>query len=188
MYVADESAILLAVAGDVSLLSYGTLQGVKKMKCPYCFVAISAEEMEANALEQDDRGHWFSYYRKCPECDKLIVMLFCYESANYVGHDYQFGRITEEIMALPRGSSRPPCPPGVPANLRDDYTESALVLPDSPKASAALSRRCLQSLLRDRCKVKPAKSLDSEIQELLDRNELPTYIAKSLDAIRNVGN
>jgi hypothetical protein len=61
------------------------------------------------------------------------------------------------------------------------------VLPDSAKASAALSRRCLQHMLREVAKVKPS-DLSKEIQELLDRGTLPTQIADALDAVRNIGN
>jgi len=61
------------------------------------------------------------------------------------------------------------------------------VLPDSAQASAALSRRCLQHLLRDFEKVKRGNLAD-EIQEVLARGKLPQHIADSIDAIRNIGN
>jgi len=58
---------------------------------------------------------------------------------------------------------------------------------DSPEASAALSRRCLQSVLRDTAKVKPG-NLASEIQEVLDKKEFPSYLSEQIDAIRHIGN
>ena len=58
---------------------------------------------------------------------------------------------------------------------------------DSPKASAALSRSCLQNLLRDHAHVKPG-NLDREIQQLLDSSKLPSHLADAIDAIRVVGN
>ena len=58
---------------------------------------------------------------------------------------------------------------------------------DSPKASAALSRRCLQNLLRDHAHVKPG-NLDNEIQQLLDYSKLPSHLAEAIYAIRVVGN
>jgi|SRR5690242_16813913 hypothetical protein len=61
------------------------------------------------------------------------------------------------------------------------------VLADSPKASAALSRRCLQTLLREEAKTK-AKDLVEQIQEVLDSGKLPSYLAENIDAIRNIGN
>lgn len=74
----------------------------------------------------------------------------------------------------------------IPKDFADDYEEACLVISDSPKASAALSRRCLQALLRDQGFV--AKSLAQEIQDAIDSNKLPSHISDSLDAIRNIGN
>lgn len=62
-----------------------------------------------------------------------------------------------------------------------------LVLSDSPKASAALGRRCLQNLLRDVAKVKVG-NLANEIQQVLDEGKLPSDLQESIDAIRNIGN
>jgi hypothetical protein len=75
----------------------------------------------------------------------------------------------------------------VPEQHAADYREACLVVVDSPKASAALSRRCLQHLLREQAKVKPAE-LANEIQEVLDSKTLPSYLANALDAVRNIGN
>jgi hypothetical protein len=69
----------------------------------------------------------------------------------------------------------------------DDYREACLVLSDSPKASAALSRRCLQNLLREVARVKPSNLAD-EIQQVIDSGKLPSSLVDSIDAIRNVGN
>ncbi len=55
----------------------------------------------------------------------------------------------------------------------------------SSKASAALSRRCLQAVLREKGNTK-AKDLDKQIEEVLPT--LPSYIAENLDAVRNIGN
>jgi hypothetical protein len=58
---------------------------------------------------------------------------------------------------------------------------------DSPKAAAALGRRCLQSLLREVAKVKPGNLAD-EIQQVIDSNTLPSDLSGSIDAVRNLGN
>ena len=78
-------------------------------------------------------------------------------------------------------------PPEVPKAYAEDYKESCLVLSDSSKASSALSRRCLQHLLRDEAKVKH-QDLYKEIQEVIDAGKVPSHIAEGLDAIRNIGN
>jgi hypothetical protein len=63
----------------------------------------------------------------------------------------------------------------------------AVCITDSAKASAALSRRCLQHILREVEKVKYS-DLNSEIQEVLNRGKLPSHISESIDAVRNIGN
>jgi hypothetical protein len=85
------------------------------------------------------------------------------------------------------GTSRNPVPSVVPKPLQEDYNEACLVLADSPKASAALSRRCLQTILRDHARVKP-QNLNKEIDEVVASNTLPTHLSNDLHAIRAVGN
>ena len=95
--------------------------------------------------------------------------------------------LTKRELIRPKGSSRPPVPKETPKDLANDYTEACLVLPDSPKASSALSRRALQHLLRLSAGVKKG-DLANEIQQVLDSNQLPSYLGESIDAIRNIGN
>ena len=72
-------------------------------------------------------------------------------------------------------------------DVGDDYKEACEVLPISAKASAALSRRCLQHLLRVKAGVKPG-DLSNEIQQVLDSKALPSHLAEAIDAVRNIGN
>jgi len=51
-------------------------------------------------------------------------------------------------QVYPIGANRGPVPSEVPPEIPPDYVEACNVLPISPKASAALSRRCLQNMLR----------------------------------------
>jgi hypothetical protein len=62
--------------------------------------------------------------------------------------------------------------------------EAGAVMTISEKASAALSRRCLQNLLTDRGYRKSdlSKQIDAALKDL------PSGIAFNLDAIRNIGN
>ncbi len=63
-----------------------------------------------------------------------------------------------------------------------------MVIADSPKASAALSRRCLQHILREKARVQHPDSLAVAIKEIVNGNSLPTDLAECLDAVRNIGN
>ncbi len=62
-----------------------------------------------------------------------------------------------------------------------------MVLADSPKASAALSRRCLQAILREKLGA-TKKDLYDQIEEVIGRGKLPGHIDEGLHAVRNIGN
>jgi len=86
----------------------------------------------------------------------------------------------------PLAPERAPAPPEVPLHLAEDFNEAGAVLEASPKASAALSRRCLQALLRDRNFAQ--RDLAPAIDALLASKQLPSWLADNVDSIRNVGN
>jgi uncharacterized protein DUF4145 len=82
-------------------------------------------------------------------------------------------------------------PPTVSSEVPDpyarDFVEAALVLVQSPKASAALSRRIVQHLLREKGGFGPS-SLNDEIDSAIEDGGLPSGLASDLDALRTVGN
>src|SRR5271170_5366340 len=140
------------------------------MKCPHCLTDFHDNET-LNYLETDDEGHWHAAVCRCSACQKIIVRLFSTHG--------NAGR-AEDIISYfvrPKIAGRPPVPAEVPNTYAEDYKEACLVVADSPKASAALSRRCLQHLLRGEAKVKP-QDLFGEIEELLSRGTLPSHIAE----------
>ena len=61
------------------------------------------------------------------------------------------------------------------------------MLPLSPKASAALSRRILQNVLREKFGIERS-SLAQEIDNFIQLNGVPSYLTDAIDAIRNIGN
>ena len=65
-----------------------------------------------------------------------------------------------------------------------------MVLADSNKASAALSRRCLQAILRNQGYTQ--KDLAQQIDALLGEQDpakaIPTALRETVDVIRNFGN
>ena len=156
------------------------------MKCPHCAVTCHSDPKQA-FVGTDKDGAWAACHEVCPSCKRLIVTLVCGLLKRGPEGNFVQTPIKTAVLVYPKGSTRPPCPPQVPTDLSEDYKESCIVLIDSPKASASLSRRCLQHLLRDYAKVRKT-DLYNEIQELLDRNVLPTHLATSIDCIRNIGN
>jgi Domain of unknown function (DUF4145) len=76
-------------------------------------------------------------------------------------------------------------PDYIPEVILTDYSEACLIQTKSPRASATLSRRCLQGILRDYWKVKP-DTLFNEIEEIKDKVE--SSIWNAIDAVRKIGN
>lgn len=152
-------------------------------KCPHCMVMNKFEPIEV-----ENNNQWRVYplggilsklnlkdsfkgevielrVSRCANCGKNVISL-------------------NGKLIYPLGSSRTPCPSEVPINISQDYTEACLVEPFSKKASAALSRRCLQNMLHDKGIVK--RDLSQEIDEAM--KTLPSNLAESIDAIRHIGN
>lgn len=168
------------------------------MKCPHCLVNFF-DVRNLVILGEDSDGFWAIEKYACPNppCKKSILYLIkadIQQRRTPVGTKYEIikGINGEELvfsrkLIRPRAASRPPVPSQVPRNIAEDYEEACLVLPDSSKVSAALSRRCLQNLLRSAASVKHG-DLANEIQEVLNSKSLPSHLAEGIDAIRNIGN
>jgi hypothetical protein len=161
------------------------VQCARELTCPHCGIAFHDNPAEM-PLSKDADGDWFMLSRVCPKCKRLILQ-FAVGNTSVVGGAIVSFQASRIWFAHPRGMTRAPVPESVTPELASDYREAALVLADSAKASAALSRRTLQHLLREHAKVRPS-DLDKEIQEMLDRGTLPSHLADSLDAVRVVGN
>jgi len=148
-------------------------------KCPHCRVAVYfatpniTSHQKSPYFETESGGdRIFVYSSECPNCKKPIVTA-----------EIESGEKVHYRLVHPLNVVRT-VPPEAPKEIQEDFLEAAAVLPISEKASAALSRRCLQNLLRERGYSK--RDLDKQIDDALE--DLPTKIGENLDAIRNIGN
>jgi Domain of unknown function (DUF4145) len=162
------------------------------MLCPHCLTTISVPYRIRAVGFSGKGGHYATSAFQCPACSGVTLDLMFGQGAiqeNQLGdQNHAFGGVIASISRVyPRTSSRPPLPPEVPEQYAADYNEAALVLRDSPKASAALSRRCLQHILQGELKIAKA-NLFQEIEEAIRTGGLPSQLAESLDAVRNIGN
>jgi len=158
------------------------------MKCPHCKVGIAeayARVAIANYPQTTLRNDeiiqnviWTALHQRCPECHEVII-----QSDRMIP-----GVSTTTFLGYPHGDDGArDIPPEVTAPYRDDFREACLVLPLSAKASAALSRRCLQAVLREKAQTKK-KDLADQIDEVIGAKAVPAYIADELHAVRNIGN
>jgi hypothetical protein len=162
------------------------------MRCPNCGLGINFEEQEeytALYSYDDPEKAGLGYelvHGHCPDCGKLIVIL---KEGKHKRSEYgsSLSEITKEEVIFPKVILPKKLESEIPQNYRDDYMEAYAVLPVSPKASAAISRRLLQHILREEYKIKKG-SLDKEIEEFIHLGNVPSHIGEAVDAVRNVGN
>ena len=100
----------------------------------------------------------------------------------------EYGTVKGEAIfswdLLPESDAKP-FPNYIPEQLLNDYKEACLIRNKSPKASATLSRRCLQGMIRNFWGIKKGRLID-EINELETKVDSTTW--KAIDSVRSVGN
>lgn len=111
---------------------------------------------------------------KCPSCKEISI--------DIVGFGKQF---EDRVVHFHPLSLAKQFPKYIPEQVRNDYEEAFSILNLSPKASATLSRRCLQGMIRDFWKV-TGSSLHDELEKIKDKVEPSTVPV--LTALRKLGN
>ncbi|MGZ6692448.1 MAG: DUF4145 domain-containing protein [Solirubrobacteraceae bacterium] len=96
-------------------------------------------------------------------------------------------QVESEFVMYPAGPRPRPLGPEVTGEYAQDFREASLVLPYSPKASAALSRRLVQHIIREKAEI-TRRDLNAEIEAVIEQGTLPTDLAHDLDMIRTTGN
>ncbi len=157
------------------------------MDCPHCGKAFfdNWRLTDDICVYQDDEGAtkmWRTQSTVCPSCHDCIIDLALL---------YRDARVTvRSVRAYPQSTFRKPTPAEVTGAIKEDYEEACKVLPISAKAAAALARRCLQAVLRD--KGYPQRDLAVQIDALLNETDAakatPSSLRETVDVIRNFGN
>jgi hypothetical protein len=156
------------------------------MKCSHCGIQFHDNWVKHPFVRDhqnlsDKSGEWAYRTVVCPACENATIEIG--QSIDAMGHMLW-------AQVYPVGANRGPVPNEVPERIAQDYTEACNVLPISAKASAALSRWCLQHMLRSHGYT--ARDLANEIELLLNETDplkaLPRRLRETIDAIRNFGN
>lgn len=148
------------------------------MKCPHCTVHFHEEWINSTVNVNGKPQNRGIRTTVCPKCDGVTALYFIPGAKNSP-------RLIEPI-----GANRGPVPAEVPAGVAADYVEACNVLPISPKASAALSRRCLQAMLRAHGYTAKdlAKEIDMLLAEIDTTKAIPISLRTVIDGVRNFGN
>lgn len=103
----------------------------------------------------------------------------------FYGGSYSF--VGEPLLTwrLRPKSSAMVFPEYIPKAIVMDYEEACLIRDLSPKASATLSRRCLQGIIRDFWQIKPGRLIE-EIENIKER--VDPLVWEAIDSVRKVGN
>ena len=115
------------------------------------------------------------------ECQE-ITLIFHLHQRNPAGDFYESP--IRSWPLLPESTAKPQ-PEYIPKPIVDNYNQACRINDLSPNASAAMSRRCLQGMIRDYWKVQGKPNLWAEIQAIKDKMDPKTW--EAIDAIRKVG-
>jgi hypothetical protein len=120
-----------------------------------------------------------------PQCLKFTLEIAMHELLiTQSGPNRAVEDVLESWNLIPPSSAKV-FPDYVPQPIRDDYVEACLIKELSPKASATLSRRCLQGMIRHFFGVSKSRLVD-EIDAIKGQTDELTW--RAIDAVRKIGN
>lgn len=163
-------------------------------QCPFCnnHSTITEKNLSSDELDFDNNNKFGRLRLKMkaitcpnPNCKEFTLQAsLCETKYTGISGYYSDGDIIYNWNLYPQSSAKP-LPDYIPTAIKADYEEACLILNLSPKASATLSRRCLQGMIRDFWSVKP-QNLFQEIESIKDKVEPDTW--EAIDVVRKVGN
>jgi len=174
------------------------------MECPHCGIDFADQWNETyfsasrglgqtpvtykSVVETTGRDVWGYRITVCTKCEQPIVELGALRLQSPTGAWSPIPGTWLRVFPLMGKVKR--LDASIPETFAQDYREAHLVLSLSAKASAALSRRCLQGILS--AQGYSGGSLSQQIDRLLaeaDRTKaIPPKLRTTVDAIRQFGN
>jgi hypothetical protein len=168
---------------------------LKDFTCPYCNKPTTATsphvfdyELPINLEKNSELGKVYFVIEaiSCPNagCNKLFLKTSLVNK-NWVQQINQYSySVIKDWQLLPESEAKV-LPSYVPNPISEDYYEACRIRDLSSKASATLSRRCLQGMIRDFWKIKK-NTLKEETEGLKDLVDSLTW--EAIDSVRKVGN
>ncbi len=148
------------------------------MECPHCATDF-AESWTEVASPGDARVVYHVEWTTCPSCSRGVL------KAWFQDRGKKASRMGERLL-VPAAPSRPPRSE-VPEPYASLFAEAARTLVDSPRASAALSRRCLRQLLVAEAGAPADGSLAAQLEWAINESEIPPANRLALHRIRSAG-
>jgi hypothetical protein len=161
--------------------------------CPYCNrdVTITNSNFSRNIHSFDNENKdgglaLVTIVITCPndKCREYTIKGGLY-SESWEGGDHNIGSKARLQWSMKPSSLAKQFPQYIPTAIVSDYEEACLIRDLSSKASATLSRRCLQGIIRDFWGVKKGRLVD-EINSIKDKIDPITW--QAINAVRSIGN
>ena len=121
-----------------------------------------------------------------PKCKKFTLSVYLFE-AEYSQKKFQqwgTGKLIHNWDIIPSSKAKT-LPDYIPQSIKDDYSEAHQILALSPKASATLSRRCLQGMIRNFFGIS-LPTLKAEIDAI--QNKVDPLVWQAIEGVRKIGN
>lgn len=181
-----------------------------KTICPYCGILFNNTPSCHDIVANDNYGAHKIISVYCTNCSKPIIILkseikaieSCIDKEHlkslesYYPNKKIFTIRTETYshfykyrIIMPEYCNKKPIPKEVAdTDIIQDYNEACLTLQTSIRASAALSRRCLQTILEKNNPNLKSDKLSKQVEEVIKTENLPSSITDLLHAVREIGN
>lgn len=156
-------------------------------QCPYCSMVMpeTTDTVTSQTTSFESFNGYTSDYSYTPSCIE-ITFYKCPNCGKYTVRAQGLCADVEGInMQLLPISNANQYPDYIPKAIRNDYEEACSIVNLSPKASATLSRRCIQGMIHDYWGIK-LKNLNQEITALKDK--ISPDLWSCIDALRQLGN
>ncbi len=163
--------------------------------CPYC-----QRDATITNPQYSTKYHYFDNNSKYKSQCLISIIIVCPNinccettiEARLFKAEYNTQTYRDEIIGNPIStwklkpeSNYIALPEYIPDVLKQDYEEASKILALSPKASATLSRRCLQGMIRDFWDIRKSRLVD-EINEL--QGKIDPLVWEAIDGLRKIGN
>ncbi|EKS6888016.1 DUF4145 domain-containing protein [Enterobacter bugandensis] len=162
--------------------------------CPHCDTAaiVNDKDIAKHSFQLKSGEHHFEYTTMgltCPnpECSKATIWMSRERLASFAGQFLPASgtKMTWSVIPSTNKERAKPYPDYIPPSVLEDYKEACAIKDLSPKASATLSRRCLQGIIRDFWRIE-ADTLNKEILAIQDK--VDPVVWDAIDSVRKVGN
>ena len=126
-------------------------------------------------------------------CRQLQLGIELYTANTQTINHWTTEKLIRSWSLLPESFAKPQ-PSYIPDPIIEDYKEACLIRDLSPKASATLSRRCLQGIIRDFCGISDntlfleIDTLKKQVRDGKGPKQVLEETVDAIDAVRKIGN